>query len=114
MFRSPLEYLKHILDESNFVIKHTKSISKETFINDEVLSKAIVRSIEIIGEATKQVDENFKIKYPQIEWRKMSATRNILIHVYFGIDYDILWDIITTKIPVLQKHVEEILQKEGR
>ncbi len=67
MSRSPLEYLKHILDESTFIIKYTKNTEKETFINDEVLSKAIIRSIEIIGEATKQVDDNFKSKYPEVE-----------------------------------------------
>jgi uncharacterized protein with HEPN domain len=111
MSRSPLEYLKHILDETTFILKYTSKISKDAFIQDEVLSKAVVRSIEIIGEASKQINDDFKFKYADIEWRKMSATRNILIHVYFGIDYDILWDIISNKIPVLHQQVSDILKK---
>ncbi|WP_317617915.1 DUF86 domain-containing protein [Pedobacter cryoconitis] len=67
----------------------TNGKNKESVINDPILSRAIVRSLEIIGEASAKVDPEFKTLYPDIEWRKINATRNHLIHVYFGIDYDI-------------------------
>ena len=64
-----------------------------------MLCRAVVRSIEIIGEASKKIDEEFKATHPPIEWKKMAGARDKLIHDYFGIDYDIVWDIIVTKIP---------------
>jgi uncharacterized protein with HEPN domain len=71
-----------------------------------------VRSLEIIGEASRKIDTAFKEKHPQIEWRKMAGTRDRLIHDYFGVDNDIVWDIIETKLPQLQKDVSAILQSE--
>ncbi|HYD21095.1 MAG TPA: DUF86 domain-containing protein [Flavipsychrobacter sp.] len=105
-----LELLKHIPDEVNFVLNHTAGKQKEEVINDEVLCRAVVRSIEIIGEATKKLHEDFKSQYPHVEWKKISRTRDKLIHHYFGIDYDIVWDIITAKLPELKPNIEEILE----
>ena len=68
---------------------------------------------KIIGEAANKVDDEFKHQYPPIEWRKMAATRNQFIHHYFGIDYDIFWDIIENKIPDLHFFVKEILEKHS-
>lgn len=109
MFPSNIELLKHILEEVSFVISSTKEKAKETVINDPILSRAIVRSLEIIGEASAKVDPEFKTLYPHIEWRKITATRNHLIHVYFGIDYDIVWDIIISKLPDLENDIAEII-----
>ena len=94
MLHSNLELLRHIQDETNFILQHTTAISKEQLLNDEVLCRAIIRSLEIIGEAAKKIDEEFKSDYPQIEWKKIAGTRDKLIHEYFGVDYDIVWDII--------------------
>jgi uncharacterized protein with HEPN domain len=69
---------------------------KDEVINDAILCRAIVRSLEIIGEASKKLDDGFKAKYPHVEWKKMAGTRNWLIHDNFGVDYDIVWDIIQT------------------
>ena len=70
-------------------------------------------AIEIIGEASKQVPEDFRGEYPYIEWRAMAGMRDKLVHEYFGVDYDIVWDVVTSKIPRLRHEIELILQEEG-
>jgi len=66
-------------------------------LDDETLKRAFVRSIEIIGEAVKKIPSDFKQKYSHIEWRTMAGMRDKLIHDYFGIDYEIVWDVVTNK-----------------
>lgn len=112
MSRSWLEYLRHILDEAEYLVTHSQGLSYERFIRDETLKRAFVKSIEVIGEATKQVPEAARQKYPHIEWRAMAGMRDKLIHEYFGVDYDIVWDVVTSKIPRLRREIEVILQKE--
>jgi len=110
---SNIELIKHIFDECEFIITYTNEKKLDQVINDKVLVKALERSIEIIGEAANKIDDEFKHKYPQIEWRKMAATRNQFIHHYFGIDYDIFWDIVENKIPDLHFFVKEILDSHS-
>lgn len=109
MFASNFELLHHIQDEIVFVLKSTTNKEKEEVINDPVLCRAVVRSLEIIGEAATKVSDEFKAAYPYIEWKKMAGTRNRLIHDYFGVDYDIVWNIIQTKLPDLQDNISDIL-----
>ena len=109
MLISNLELLRHIQDEVNFILQNTHGKAKETVINDGVLCRAIVRSLEIIGEASKRLDEEFKAEHTHIEWKKMAGTRDRLIHDYFGVDYDIIWDIIQNKLPDLQFYIDEII-----
>jgi uncharacterized protein with HEPN domain len=109
MSASNLELVRHILVETTFILQHTEQKSKEEFINDEVLCRAVVRSLEIIGEATKKLDDEFKSIHNHIEWKKIAGTRDKLIHDYFGIDYDIVWNIIETKIHDLDYFLKELL-----
>jgi len=109
MSASNIELIQHILVETSFILKHIESKTKDDVINDEVLCRAIVRSIEIIGEASKKIDDEFKLIHHHIEWKKMSGTRDKLIHDYFGIDYDIVWDIITSKIPDLDHFLRQLI-----
>ena len=109
MFPSNIELLRHILDETSFIIDSTTGKTKEDVISDPILSRALIRSLEIIGEATTKVDPDFKYLYPHVEWRKMSGMRNRLIHDYFGIDYDIVWDIIVSKVPDLKNDIDDII-----
>jgi uncharacterized protein with HEPN domain len=92
----------------------TATLSKEQFLADETRKRAFVRSLEIIGEAIKQVPENIRKKYPHIQWRAIAGMRDRLIHGYFGIDYDIVWDVVLNKIPDLQQSIEEILRNEQK
>jgi uncharacterized protein with HEPN domain len=109
MSASNLELVRHILVETTFILQHTEQKSKEEFINDEVLCRAVVRSLEIIGEATKKLDDEFKSIHNHIEWKKIAGTRDKLIHDYFGIDYDIVWNIIETKIHDLDYFLKELV-----
>jgi uncharacterized protein with HEPN domain len=109
MLASNLELVQHILVETAFIILHTNNKSKEDVINDDVLCRAVVRSLEIIGEASKKLDEEFKSTNNHIEWKKLAGTRDKLIHDYFGIDYDIVWDIIETKIQNLDYFLRQIV-----
>ena len=111
MWESNFELVRHIFDECTFIITHTQGKTENQVLDDKVLVKALERSIEIIGEATKKIDDEFKSIHPHIEWRKMAGTRDHLIHHYFGVDYDILWDIIENKIPELHQSIKEILDK---
>lgn len=111
MLLSNIELLKHILEEISFILNAVKEKDKDLVVNDPVLSRAIIRSLEIIGEASAKVDPDFKSIYPNVEWRKMSNTRNRLIHDYFGVDYDIVWDIIVSKLPDLEADIEAIISE---
>jgi uncharacterized protein with HEPN domain len=109
MLASNLELVQHILVETAFIIQHTNNKSKEDVINDDVLCRAVVRSLEIIGEASKKLDEEFKATHNHIEWRKLAGTRDKLIHDYFGIDYDIVWDIIEAKVQNLDFFLRQLI-----
>ncbi|MBI5097945.1 MAG: DUF86 domain-containing protein [Nitrospirae bacterium] len=104
------EYLRHILDEADYIIGKSEGLSKKNFLKDETLKRAFVRSVEIIGEAVKKLPDDFRKNHGAVDWRAMAGTRDKLIHDYFGIDYDIVWDIITVEIPELRKQIKKILK----
>ena len=104
--------LKHILDEIEFILKYTKDISYDSFTKNEVLERAVVRSLEIIGEAVKQLDNDFKKQNKDIDWKKIAGFRDILIHRYFSIDWEIVWDIICNKIPYLRYKLKILIKFE--
>ena len=107
-----LEYVRHMLGEADFFVEQTRGLSKTDFLKDEVLLRAFVRSIEVIGEASKQIPPEFRARYPQIDWRIMAGMRDRLIHGYFGIDYDIVWNVAADEALMLKDQLEEILAKE--
>jgi uncharacterized protein with HEPN domain len=82
-------------------------------LNDETLKRAIVRSIEIIGEATKKIPADFKEKWADISWKNMAGMRDKLIHDYMGVDYSIVWDVAKNVIPALKNQIEIIIEKEN-
>lgn len=111
MSKQPKEYLKHILDEIKFLLTSAKGINEDKFIDDETLQRAYSRSLEIIGEATKQLPKDFIDKYPGIDWSLMAGMRDKLIHHYFGVDYAIVWDVVKNELPKLKPQIEDLIQK---
>ena len=110
MSLSTLEYLRHILDETEYLMDRSQGLTVGQFMRDATLQRAFVRSIEVIGEASKQIPDELKQKYSHLEWQAMAGMRDRLIHGYFGVDYDIVWDVVTNKIPVLYQAFKEILE----
>ncbi len=111
--KNPIEYLKHINDECNFILSViTEDVSWDDFIEDEVLKRAVVRSLEIIGEASKKITADVKIKWSTIKWKNMAGMRDRLIHDYMGINYLIVWDVVKNKIPELSQQIKEVIQLE--
>ena len=108
----PIEYLKHIRDECEYVIQKSQDLTKEVFLGDETIKRAFVRSIEIIGEASKKVPDEYKSQHQNIQWKEMAGMRDVLIHGYFGINYNIVWDVVTSHLPDLYKDISNLILEE--
>jgi uncharacterized protein with HEPN domain len=113
MSGSTLAFLQHILTETQYLMHQTTGLTKAQFLGNETLKRAFVRSLEIIGEAAKQIPDDFRQHYASVEWRAMGGMRDRLIHGYFGVDYDIVWDVVMTKVPVLHREVGQIIHQES-
>lgn len=106
----PRDYLRHILVEADYLIGRSDGLSFEAFAADETLRRAFVRSLEIIGEAAKKVPDDFRASHPSVEWRAMAGMRDRLIHDYFGVDFELVWDVLQKRIPELRDQIAIILK----
>ncbi len=106
--KDDLVFIEHILDSINAIEKFSKNLDKEKLISNRLRQSAIVREIEIIGEAIKNVSENLKNKHREIEWKEIIGTRDKIIHHYFGVDFNIVWDIIKKDLPDLESKILKI------
>ena len=104
-------YLDDIIEATKRIEKYTKGLTLERFKKNDLTIDGVVRNLEIIGEAVKNIPTNVKDKHPDIEWKKIAGLRDILAHEYFGIDVDILWDIVDNKLPELKKEISCLLKK---
>lgn len=109
--KDDIVFIRHILDEVNFLLKETSDLKYEKLIDNEVLKRAVTRSLEIIGEASKNVSKDFRDKHNEINWKELAGLRDKLIHYYFGINWKRVLDVLENLIPGLKVQVEAILKK---
>lgn len=109
MGKSALPYLQDILEEANYLIESSADVDYAKFLSDRHLKRSFTRSLEIIGEAVKNLSKDFRHKYPQIVWKKIAANRDVMIHSYRDVRYDTVWETVTVDVPILKQQVEEIL-----
>ncbi|MHB1279143.1 MAG: HepT-like ribonuclease domain-containing protein [Bacteroidia bacterium] len=111
MSKEALEYLRHIDGECTFILSVSDpELTYERFIQDETLKRAIVRSLEIIGEASKKIPADKKLKWNSIEWKSIAGMRARLIHEHMGINYLIVWDVVKNKILLLKDQIDHFLK----
>ncbi len=113
MSRDEVMYLQDIARSCEKILRFTVGLSLSDLIQDEKAYDAVVRNLEIIGEAAKHVGEDFRKQLPDIEWRKAAGLRDMLAHAYFGIDNDILWDVVQNKVPQLAEAANAFLSKQS-
>ncbi len=110
MIKDPQVFLKHILDSIEIVEEYTKSLSKEEFLKSQEKQDAVTRRLEIIGEAVRNLTEDFRQQYPDVVWREIVGMRDKLIHEYFGIDLDLVWEVTQKDLPQLKKQINLLLK----
>ncbi|MFH0701182.1 MAG: DUF86 domain-containing protein [Candidatus Woesearchaeota archaeon] len=103
-------YVNHILDSIGAIEEFSRNLTKEELASNRLKRSAIIREIEVIGEAVRNTSSAFQKKYPEVGWKDIIGTRDKMIHHYFGVDLNIVWNIIKVDLPVLKKQVSGILR----
>lgn len=106
-------YLADILEAIRKIESYTQGLSLLEFSQDEMRVDAVMRNLEIIGEATKNIPAEVRQKYPAVEWRKIAGLRDVAIHTYFTIDLQIIWDVVQNKLPSLHSDIAKIVEVES-
>ncbi|MEW6067966.1 MAG: DUF86 domain-containing protein [Nitrospirota bacterium] len=109
-----LVYVDDILAAIEKIDRFCKDIKKEDFMKNELLMDAVVRNLEIIGEASSKLTTSFRKKHKEIEWRKIIGMRNRIIHAYDTVNFEIVWDAIYEDLPVLKRKLEEIVSSQSQ
>ena len=104
-----LDFLRHIEQECTFLLDH----DRETLLHDPIVGRAVIRSLEVIGEAVKKLPVELCDRYPHVAWADMAGMRDVLIHHYFGIDHVIVWSVLEIEIPALQEQLQRIIAQES-
>lgn len=103
------ERIKHLMDAISEIESYTKGITEQEFVSNSMMRIATVKQLEIIGEVCARLSKDLKEKYAHVQWVEIISLRNILVHEYFGINFEIVWQTVDNEIPTLKKQFEQIL-----
>ena len=106
-------YLNHILDAIARIETYV-AVGTDRFFTEPHWQDAVIRQLEIIGEATKRLSPNLRNRHPEVEWRRMAGMRDVLIHNYMGVSLRVVWGVTQRDLPRLKQHIEKILNEEGQ
>jgi uncharacterized protein with HEPN domain len=107
--RSDQDLLTDIQEAIRRITSYTSEMSYETFMVDTKTQDAVIRNLEIMGEATKNISSTLRAKYPLLPWKGMAGIRDRLIHNYFGVNLDIVWSVVSTELPDLARQIDTLL-----
>ena len=111
MKKEPKVFLNHILDSIVLIEEYSKNVTQEKFNKNRYLQDAIIRRLEIIGEATKNLPDEFRKKHSDIPWKSIAGLRDVIIHQYFGVEYNRIWDTVVNLLPPLKKQIEQLIRE---
>ena len=109
MRKDNLLYIEHILESIKNILSFNNELDQKGFLDNKMIQDATIRNLEIIGEATKGLSEDFKLRHPEIEWKKMAGMRDKLIHDYIGVDLWAVWEVVDKILPELKDQIANIL-----
>ena len=107
--KDPQIFLSHILENARYAQENVRGVDFKTFLKDRKTRDAVVREIEIIGEAVKNLPMVFRDRHPEIPWKKIAGMRDEIVHEYFDIDWDLVWNVVDKRLPELEKQIKELL-----
>lgn len=107
------DFLGDIREALENISLYVKGFTLQSFLEDRKTQDAVVRNFEVLGEAAKNISRDFKARHPEVPWRKLAGLRDKLAHFYFGIDYNIVWNVAKKELPKVLKRIKEILNHEA-
>lgn len=112
MRKDPIIFLKHILESIDAIEEYLEQVGEKEFYASREKQDLIIRRLEIIGEAAKNIPEDFRKQHNAIPWKKMAGMRDVIIHQYFGINYKIVWDTVVKTLPLIKKQIMQAINVE--
>lgn len=109
--RDHLLLLEDMLESCHKIKEYVSALDFDNFLNDSKTKDAVIRNFEIIGEAANRIEDEFKNSHPEIPWNRLRGFRNRVIHEYFGVDYEIVWAIITEDLDELTYQLKEVIKE---
>jgi uncharacterized protein with HEPN domain len=110
--RDYLLFLEDVRDSCEKVLRYTRGLTLEEWLTTDVVYDATMHNLEIIGEAIGHIPQEVRDRHREVEWQRIKAFRNVVAHHYFGIDENIVWDVVTNKVPVLSEQIQQVIRAE--